>query len=260
MSDDVAVYSAIYSRFDEILDVSAFSNSGIKFFLFTDDVVQPAPGWDVIECPTPKDAVLANRRLKINPPEFICDYKYSLYIDGNVFPERGFLDFIDDLLNKEVVIGVNLHPRFSNVFLDLREIVRKGVIASSDGLRDLLCLHRMSYPLDFPFYECNVIWRRSCPTVLELNNVWWAHYVNGTGRDQAAFVKSVFQLKIDVVPLCLGDNRGIEGDIISVRNHAKGKRRFNRGILLFLGVVTGKFFRFEHRIRSLLASMSSREK
>ena len=253
MAEKVIVYSVIFSNFDKACDVRQFLDEGIRFVLFTDDLEIEAPGWEVVICEGIEDPILANRKLKITPPKFVTKYPFSLYVDGNVSFESGFLPFVKKMSNVEADLAANPHPRFESVFLDIREIVRKGVISAADGLRDLVSLNRLGVTKKFPFYECNIIWRSSKPITLSFNQLWWAHYVNGSGRDQSAFVKALFQSKKTILPLNLGDIRSSIGKEFTVLRHKRDKPRLRRFVKVLWGGVRGDLFAFESYIWKILS-------
>lgn len=246
----VAIFTCVTKGFDEIQRPPLDSRH--HYYLFTDDLSTTCDGW--ISVPIEQeliDGYVSNREIKIKIPELIRKYASSVYVDGNVKFEKDFDELVDKLL-VDTDIGVNHHPRYACVYDDLLVLFKTGVISGQKVLRDIRSLKSLQVPRDNQFYECNVIYRRHSAKILAFSDLWWAFYIDGTGRDQSAFKKAIFVLGLPVVNLNLGDVRSKLGRYLSIVKHSRHKSRVLRGFKVISGIIDGSYFKIRKELNGLI--------
>jgi len=81
----IAVYTCITGDYDKVID-PMYCNDSIDYFLFTNNNLIESSKWKVTYIKNEKgfDNVLLNRYLKMHPQEYLKDYDYTIYVDGNI--------------------------------------------------------------------------------------------------------------------------------------------------------------------------------
>ncbi|MDA9033433.1 DUF616 domain-containing protein [Gammaproteobacteria bacterium] len=223
----LVVYTCVTGGFDSIEDIP--SDFPFECIVFTDDSNLTAHGWRIVVLENQEiSKIELNRKLKILSSQLLSEYRYTLYIDGNVKIEPAASEFIEALLSSPSIISLNRHPRFTSVYDDLFEIFRAGIAPGYKVKKVFSDCLRAGISLSDNFYECNIIFRKNCHSVTLLNNLWWYFYKVGSGRDQGAFRLATFVANIEPTDLQLGDIRSSSGSVFSVLHHKLKKQLWRR--------------------------------
>lgn len=185
-TERIAVYTAIFGAYDCIPEPYCKPNN-CDFFIFTDQEFEDGV-WKKKSVPDEIEKLSnaeKNRYLKMHPDRVFKDYKYSIYVDGNVQIITDLTEYINIL--GTVGIGIHLHDSRSCVFDELEIIRRTGRESNKNVKRHINYLIETGIPSNYGLLQCNVIVREhSNPICMQIMNEWWQEYMEYTKRDQVS--------------------------------------------------------------------------
>lgn len=152
--------------------------------------------------------VLANRYLKFHPKEFLKEYEYSIYMDGNVRIVSDIRSFIQKCNNK---CGLAMHAhRERDCVYDEAEVcilLRRG---NASKLKKQIEKYRQDgMPQHYGMCEATIIVAdlRNANAVTMLNKWWQEFYASGSMRDQVAWPYVLWKNGLMLYDVgCLGKN------------------------------------------------------
>ena len=129
-----------------------------------------------------KDEVMNAKIYKVLPHKYI-DSPYSIWVDGNLFLKKNYIDYINLLGDADIAVFEN--PYRDCLFDEIDECIRLGLDS-----RSVLEAQRGRYK-GFPRHSglgnCALIIRRHTEQIKVLNEAWWAEICSGSRRDQISF-------------------------------------------------------------------------
>lgn len=197
----VAVYTCIFGKYDHIYEPLCFPDN-IDYYIITDLELPTTTRWKKIQLNSFENIlngmtnVEKNRWFKMHPHLVFKEYKYSIYIDGNIVPVTDFTEFI----NRIGYPGVAMYWHGANdcVYQEAlynKYLVRK--ISNRDLDKHIEYLKTEGMPKDYGMTTCNVIARDHDNKIcLDLMNNWWNEFCNHCKRDQISFPYVVWQNRI----------------------------------------------------------------
>ena len=199
-SERIAVYTAEFGRYDEILE-PVIQPDNIDYFLITDRRSAISGPWkrmDPLECIPEKyrkSPLLSNRWCKMHPHLLFPEYRTSIYIDANFL----IVSDLTDLINRmwEYPAAMFRHKNRTCVYkeVDACLIKEKAPEKALEAHRKRLREHGV--PENYGLLEATVIARRhQDPRCVELMEKWWDAFLQGSGRDQIALIDALWELKI----------------------------------------------------------------
>lgn len=224
-SERIAIYTCIIGDYDTVSE-PLFVPDNCDFYLVTDrkrDLSENSC-WEQIEVdrnlPNLKrlDNAGLNRYFKMHPDKLFNDYKYSIYIDGNIKVIGDLTAYIN--LIPDVGIAVHQHGKRNCVYEEAKTIVALGKADKKSIQLHLEKLKEMDFPKKYGLLECNIIAREhNLPTCKSIMNMWWDDYNNLSKRDQMSLPSVLFRHKIRVEDIAtLGI--GVENDyLVRVERH-----------------------------------------
>lgn len=180
------IYTAIFGDYDSLSDPQAV-NEDYDYICFTDDYKLRSDIWDirVIDLPVPNDYPRSNRYIKINPHEFLSEYKYSLYLDGNIIL-RGVPDIVKML--EDYSIATQKHPCRDCIYEEITECKRLGFGIVSELDKQAKDYRDTNFPGHAGLWENWAIFRKhNEPSLIKLAEEWWRHIMEYSWRDQISF-------------------------------------------------------------------------
>lgn len=224
-SDDrIAVYTCIFGDYDNISTPMIFPDN-IDYYIITDKAITNVVGWKIINLKDYENKISGmsnvekNRWFKMHPHIVFDQYKYSVYIDGNVIPVTDFTEYINRIGNSGIAMYVHsfndcvYHEAFLIKYL-------KPQINYKDIEKHVKHLREDGMPERFGMYSCNIIARdHSNKLCIKIMNTWWDEFKHYSKRDQMSFTYSVWKngLNIDDVGV-LGSDAWNTGEIIIVEH------------------------------------------
>lgn len=140
-----------------------------------------------------KQPVMNAKIYKVLPHKFFKT-KYSVWIDGNIFPLVDAEKYIE--LLGDCDIAIFKHPYRKCIYEEAPE-AQKRVSEENKGLIDSQMNDYRSegMPENFGLYECGMIIRKHTKIVEEFNNRWWTEITRYSQRDQLSFPYVLWKMK-----------------------------------------------------------------
>ena len=197
----VVVYACIAGRYDSLNEPRFRLNPNVSYVLFTDQDIT-SDVWEVREIPEQirhLDGVRINRYIKMHPHEFLGEFDYSIYVDGNVqiiSDMSGLVNFIDS----EIGFAMHFHNIRNCVYQEAVacQCLKKG---NSDGITaDVERYLGMKYPRENGLLECTVFATDlHSETSKMLFEQWWEEFEQSASkRDQLSLPIVLWKNHIDL--------------------------------------------------------------
>ena len=207
----VAVYTVIFGAYDEIIEPIS-SPDNVDYYIITDqDVNLVNSAWEKVDI---SDFITGleglsnsekNRYFKMNPFKVFNEYKYSIYIDGNIQVVTDLTEFVNRIGESDIAT----HQHFCrNCVYDECEAV---LVAKKDSAENIN-RHRQLFvdthmPKNYGLMECNVIARRHSIRCEEIMKMWWKEFLEYSKRDQLSLPHVLYENGIKVEDVAtLGSN------------------------------------------------------
>ena len=205
----IAIYSAVFGDYDNILEPYIVPDN-CDFYFFSDKEINHENSiWRKGILP---DAINdlsnaeKNRYIKMHPHLIFPEYKYSIYVDGNV----QIITDLTEYVNKMGGIGIatHIHNNRSCVFDELKAIVKSGKETRENVERHRNYLLKSGMPYNYGLLQCSVIVREhNNPMCISVMEAWWEEYLNYSKRDQISLPHVLFREGIKVQEVgVLGNN------------------------------------------------------
>lgn len=241
----IAIYTVLTAlKYDDILQPLAISDK-VDYYCFVKKgmLAETKVGiWNIVEIDYPIDDEIRLSRLpKIQPHETIlADYDYTLYIDANVLIKTDFVyKRMSELIQQDVNIALLKHPFRDCAYQELYVCIAAGRGSWWGHVRQIIYMKLHRYPVHNGLYEANLIFRKNCPDVINVNRLWWKYYLRFSKRDQASFMCSLWKNKVKPI-LFLEDGyttRNHEG-FEKVNHLTNAQSHKQTGKELFTGFIT----------------------
>ena len=220
----IAVYTCIFGKYDKIIEPLCEPDN-IDYFIITDSDVKDSSIWKKVSL-SPFDEILMNktnveknRWFKMHSFEVFPDYKYTIYIDGNIKPLTDFTEFVNRL--GKYGIAMFRHGPNNCVYQEaLYNYYSIKKISNNELNKHIDYLRKNGMPENFGMTTCNVIVRdRDNEICRKLMDDWWEEFMNHCRRDQISFPYVVWKngLKMEEIGL-LGDDVW-NSNTLFVENH-----------------------------------------
>lgn len=222
--EKVAVYTCVFGQYDIPLDPIS-SPDNIDYYIITDQDVSRNSKWKKVDISFFEDVlknltnVEKNRWFKMHPFSIFSEYKYSVYVDGNV----QIISDLTEFVNKIGPYGVSMFwHRYNNCVyqeaLFNKYTVKK--ISSVEIDNQVRYLREQGMPQNFGMTTCNIIARdhenQTCRQMMEM---WWHEFMEHCKRDQLSFPYVVWKTGCDMKNIAtLGDDVW-DTDSVLVRRH-----------------------------------------
>lgn len=199
-NEKIAVYTAVFGPYDRVPEPYCKPDN-CDFYIFTDqDNFTKDSIWQKMDNPEIiKDYSNSekNRYLKMHPDQIFNEYKYSIYVDGNVQIITDLTEYVN--LLGESGIGIHLHDTRSCVYEEMEAIRKTGREQAEIINKHLEYMKRTGMPANYGLLQCNVIVREhSNPVCKKIMNEWWQEYFNYTRRDQISLPHVLYRNGIEV--------------------------------------------------------------
>ncbi|WP_437920236.1 glycosyltransferase domain-containing protein [Sphingobacterium sp. LRF_L2] len=186
------IYTCVVGGYDSVKR-PVLSPKNVDYVLFTDDVEKiESEGWIVKPIPEDiaalKDFTLINRYLKFHPSILGQEYRYSIYIDGNIQVTSDLRNLVA-VLNNKTGLALHRHSSRNCIYKEVLacKYLKRGKIETLE--QQVESYQKDGFPENFGLLEATVI-------LSDLknnygNNIldrWWIEFFNSkSNRDQIAF-------------------------------------------------------------------------
>lgn len=223
----IAIYTCITGKYDEVLE-PLFVPDNCDFYVITDLDLPMGSIWnkiDFLKFPEVEtfDNVLKNRYFKFFPHKVFPEYRYSIYIDGNIRVCSDLTEHINRI--SKYGVGCFKHSLRNCAYKEAKACIalKKQTPEKINQLTNYL--KNNGFPLDYGLIECNFIVRehnnREC---IHLMEEWWEVLIKFAHRDQISFPYILYKNGISVEEIgTLGGNVHEEYSIeFTTHNEKKG--------------------------------------
>ncbi len=192
----MAVYTSIYGKYDSLCE-PIYVDPNCDYFILTNQDVPPNSLWKKIDFEFPEEIntdFLKNRYVKMFPHKVFPDYRYSLYVDGNITLVSAVSLYLKDFDCKSG-IAMHKHPASNDLFDEIEACLMTNKITESESKELKQKLEKEGFPKNYGMFECNIILRdhksEACMRIMEK---WWDELLKGAKRDQLHFTYALFKM------------------------------------------------------------------
>ena len=189
--DKIAVYTCIIGKYDGILE-PLFKPDNVDYYAITDFEIPEDSMWKRIDVADYKselqgmDNVLKNRFFKMHPEKVFGDYRFSVYVDGNIRICTDMTEYINRI--SDCGVSMFLHAQRQCVYDEARACVNMGKATKEEVDRQISHLKNEGMPENYGLPTCNVIVREhNKPRCIKMMNDWWDEFNKHVKRDQRSF-------------------------------------------------------------------------
>lgn len=217
----IAIYTAVIGDRDNLTE-PLFIPGGCDFFCFTD---QPffSNIWKIIRVkPSDSDPCRSAKIYKILPHQYLSEYKYSVWIDGNVALRGDITPIINEYLEKNDIAFFK-HPDGRNCIYEEAEACISLNKDNPEVIKNQIEFYRkQEYPEKNGLISCGIIFRKNTPEINKINEDWWEIIKKYSRRDQLSFNYVAFKnrLSYSVIDDNVRDNKYFK--IVSHKKKKKG--------------------------------------
>lgn len=198
----IAVYTSVFGGYDKIIN-PIVAPDNCDFFIFTDCVIDEDSIWKKIDISLSdfglegKNDIEKNRFFKMHPHKLFPDYKYSIYIDGNIKIMTDLTEFIKDMNPYGLVM--HNHYRQNCVYKEIKKCKK-----IKKDKRENLELHykhlkENGMPNNYGMLEAPIIVREhSNDRCIKIMEDWWDEFEKYSKRDQISLPYVLFKENIRI--------------------------------------------------------------
>jgi len=210
MDDRVAVYTAVFGNYDSIKE-PMYINPQCDYFIFTDGEVPKDSIWKKVDYNRfdqlkGMDGYHLSKYIKMFPHIFFENYKYSIWIDGNIQVASDLLPLVKRMGNKDIAMFGN--REHDCIYTEARYLVFYHRVEKKSVKKQMDFYKREGFPKHYGMRECSIIIRnhssKLCKKVMQ---EWWEQTQLFTMRDQMSLTYVLWKnhLTIDYIK-CLGES------------------------------------------------------
>ena len=133
------------------------------------------------------------RFFKLHPDILFPEYKYSIFVDGNVQIVTDMIPIIEGLGNN--FISLHKQPSRECLYQEATEILAQKKCNKKDVKKQIEKYKREGFPKKFGMYQTNILARehnnKKCKELME---TWWNQIKEYTKRDQLSFTYALWKL------------------------------------------------------------------
>lgn len=205
LDERVAVYTCITGGYDSVID-PLFVPDNCDFYALTDFPISAKSKWkriDVSQVQIPDSArlqikdssVLLNRYFKMNPQLLFPDYKYSVYVDGNIRICTDMTEYVNRI--SSIGISTFKHSQRNCIYEEAEACVAMGKETREKVNEHINHLREAGMPRNYGMAQCSIIVREHNKiNCVKLMDEWWFEFTRHAKRDQLSFPFVMYKNKI----------------------------------------------------------------
>lgn len=200
-SKDIVVYTCITGDYDDAREPEYISDR-CDYYLISDKKPEKETIWqwinikDVIP-PYITDSIFRNRYCKINVDKVFPQYRYSIYVDGNITIMGDITESIGHL--KKARVGVTGMYEKDTVYLQALRCMAQEMDYPERWQEQMRHYWLQGLPEDTMVYLCNILVREhNNPICVKLMREWWKEFCKYVRRDQISFPYVLWKNGIDI--------------------------------------------------------------
>lgn len=222
-NERIAIYTCIIGVYDKIAE-PLICPDNCDFYIVTDQNIPSDSVWKKLDFNRHSlqleklSNVEVNRYFKMHPHILFPNYKYSIYVDGNIQPITDLTEFV----NRIGDCGIAAHRHcFRNCVYDEGAVLKYLKKDNPERIEQHLAyLREQKMPCNYGLIECNVIARRHHdPICIAVMDDWWNEFMSQSKRDQLSFPHALYKNNISVDEVATLGNNVFENDAIRKNGH-----------------------------------------
>lgn len=193
----IALYRCMFDDYDLILS-ELFIMPNVDYYLFTDNIALNVHPYHKINVKQNEDnPSLSNRAIKMNLPDILRSYEFTIYIDSNIGIMHDLNPLISDFIQTGAAIGSFSHPSHHSLEqeIELCRVLGKADINAMEEER--LFYSSAPFPVRDRLSDNSVIFRRKYDdNMISAMHYWYELTKKYSGRDQLSLpaVKGRFNI------------------------------------------------------------------
>ncbi len=218
----IAVYTSITKGYDNLISPDFISDK-CDFFCFTDDENMSSNYWQVILLKNEfnGDDVRFARHIKLFPHVYLPEYRYTVWIDGNIGIVANIYSLVSTYFMKYSFVTFK-NPSRNCIYDEAKECIVRCKDKRKIIVEQMRNYKRNNYPENNGLIESNFIFRDStCLSMKNVMNEWWEQISRYSRRDQLSFNYVAWKYNFNY--LALNENARFAGWILSLRPHNSNK-------------------------------------
>lgn len=219
--DRIAVYTGIFDAYDNIASASIVL-SNVDYYLISDYKPSTESIFEWIDAKNIIPSAIVspikrNRYIKMHPHILFPDYKYSVYIDGNVSIKKDITSFIK---KSNTGIATFLHPKRDCIFYEALAAVSFRRVIAEDVYRQMDQYLKEGMPLHYGLTHMALIAREHHnPVCVKIMEAWWNEFSKGVLRDQLSFMYVLWKNGMSLKDISLLGKDIYEIDEVKINKH-----------------------------------------
>ncbi len=221
-TERIAIYTAVFGSYD-VVPEPYIQPDNCDYYIFTDQTLPLSSLWKKVDVPDKLEGMSnaqKNRYLKMHPHEVLTNYRYSIYVDGNIRIITDLTEYINVLGNTG--IGIHLHNGRSCLYDELKALVKTEKITAEEAETYRRYVESEGFPHYYGLLQCSVIAREHhnsvCKSVMEN---WWQLFMKFGKRDQLYLPLVLFQHQLTTKEVGVLGNNIYTNPSFRVENHIR---------------------------------------
>lgn len=191
------VYTAIFGNMD-VLEEPMYVSENVDYIVITDSEIPSSSKWkkynnnQLYDCIREFDNRKKNRYCKLFPNELFPEYKYSVYIDGQIKICGDVSKYVTKLHSKPIAMFG--HPYRNDTYMEAMAVVKLNNADPRKVKKQIEYYRKAGFPEKYGLFENGFIVRehgdKRCVSIM---NEWWRQLNRFTMRDQISFMYSLWK-------------------------------------------------------------------
>lgn len=220
----IAIYTSIFGDYDSIIEPLVHPDN-CDYYIVTDNMIKENSAWNKVNIEKFKKDLIGltdsekNRFFKFHPHLLFQNYKYSIYIDGNIKINTDFTEHLNKLNGR--YLGMYKHYRRDCIYNEIKHAIKVGKGDIDIIKKQKKILEKNGMPRNFGMLEaCVIVREHSEKKCINLMENWWIEYQQFPSRDQISLSYVIWKQEENI------DKFGILGnDIYSDYSFTKQDHR-----------------------------------
>ena len=194
-----AVFSAVFGRYEDILEQPVAATSEVPFFMFTDDPTLTSDTWTIVPVALalPGDISRSSRKVKMLGDPRFADVSERLWIDNSVLLRADPTDILDTLL-ADCDLAFPNHSYRTSVLSEMEEVLDLGMDDPARVYEQLHVYLRVAPEVLTVQPSWNGLFaRRDTPLTRAAMMTWWEQVLRYSRRDQLSLPFAVRGLAVN---------------------------------------------------------------
>lgn len=220
-----AVYTCIAGNYDDVTEPEVVSEK-FDYYLISDSKPNNLKvfQWIDIHKIVPDgltDNRKRNRYCKINVNRILKNYKYSIYIDGNVKIVDDVSHYISDTYLKKSGFASHKHAYDNCLYVEAIRVIAAKVENEEIIRQQVIRYRKEGMPRDYgQLHNAVLVRENNNPLCMKLMEDWWKEVAEYSYRDQISLMYCIWKNKLTIDDIgILGPNMRKNSDFVWVSRH-----------------------------------------